>query len=246
MTIQDEIELSIIIPTYNERDSIRVLVAALLTEASAIPLEIIVVDDDSPDRTAEVVIDMNHQDSRVHLLPRPSKQGLAGAVFAGVRMARGEFIAVLDADFSHDPAELPGMLVRAYLGSDIIIGSRFLAESNFAGQPLLRTVLSRVLNFGVKVLLRLRTQDVLTGYVLCRRECLDKMPTHYSAKGFKWLVELLVTQPHYKVHEIPIVFKERKHGVSKATPSEILSLVVLCTKLRWWQIRHGRIWVGRW
>ncbi len=234
------VELSVIIPTYNERDNIRTLVSSICAAITPFaPFEIIVVDDNSPDKTGEVVIEMNHQDSRVHLLPRPSKQGLAGAVFAGVRMAQGEYVAVLDADLSHDPFELRNMLTEATVESDIVIGSRFLEGSHFVDQPFARRILSRILNFGVRSFLRLETKDVLTGYVLCRRECISNMPTHYSEKGFKWLVELLATQPNKKVYEFPVVFRERRFGSSKATVSEAFSLVALCLKLKWWQIRNG-------
>ncbi len=223
--------LSVILPTYNERENLSVLVPRLLDILSDVPCEVIVVDDGSPDGTAAAVREMAASDSRVRLVERPGKAGLASAVFAGAREARGRLVAVMDADLSHDPDILPEMLERAEDGCDVVIGSRYVRGGSFAHQPLVRRLISRVLNTGVRVMLMLPQRDVLTGYALCRRELLTKMPTRYSSRGFKWLLELLAVHRGLRVHEAPIVFRNRYAGVSKADAREALGLAVLCLRL---------------
>ena len=230
--------VSAIVPTYNERENIRELVLSLLDELGHVGLEVVVVDDASPDGTANLVRDLAQIDSRVHLLERTRKQGLSSAIFAGDAFATGRFIAVLDADFSHDPAELTRMLSRAQAGYDVVIGSRFVSGGGFANQHFTRRVLSRILNLSVRAALQLRPRDVLTGYVLCRRDLLLGVPTRYSARGFKWLLELLVTHRGVQVFEWPITFRNRRHGHSKASFGEAVGLVVLCLRLTLWRFRQ--------
>ena len=232
-----QIILSIVIPTYNERDNIQPLVSAILNVMRGTSIETIVVDDASPDGTGSVVKELG-QHERVRLLPREGKKGLASAVFEGAAMAQGQFVAVLDADLSHDPAELPKMLAKAQEGYDVVIGSRFVADSSFAGQPLVRMLISRALNQAVRVILHLHQHDVLTGYALCRRDVLTTIPTRYSARGFKWLVELLATQRGIIVYEWPIAFKDREYGASKANVGEVVALGLLCARLTLWRAKR--------
>ena len=164
-------------------------------------------------------------------MERPGKAGLASAVFAGAAQACGRFVAVLDADLSHDPEVLPEMLERAEDGCDVVIGSRYVRGGSFARQPLVRRLISRILNTGVRVMLMLPQHDVLTGYALCRRELLTQMPTRYSSRGFKWLLELLAVHRGLRVHESPIIFRNRYAGVSKADAREALGLAILCLRL---------------
>ena len=115
--------LSVILPTYNERENLSVLVPRLLDVLRNVPCEVIVVDDASPDGTAAAVREMAASDARVRLVERPGKAGLASAVFAGAAEARGRFVAVMDADLSHDPQLLPGMLVLAEGGCEVVISA---------------------------------------------------------------------------------------------------------------------------
>ena len=220
-----------VIPTYNERENIAGLVAAVLDIAGTTPTEVVVVDDASPDGTADVVEALAASDARVKLHLRSGKLGLSGAVFAGVDLAHGEYVCVMDADLSHDPEEIPQMLALAQGGCDIVIGSRFAPGGSLGGQPLDRRAISIVTNLLVRLALGLRTRDVLTGYVLCRREAIAQMPTHYSANGFKFLLELLSTRRELRVCEWPIVFQDRAGGQSKASAKEALDLARLCMHL---------------
>ena len=232
--------LSVILPTYNERENVRALVPKVLDILWDRPCEVIVVDDGSPDGTADAVRELSSADERVRLVERSGKSGLSSAVFAGAEHARGRFVAVMDADLSHDPEELPEMLAKGLDGYDVVVGSRFVKGSGFVGQPALRRLISRVLNLGCRALLLLPQRDVLTGYALCRREVIAGAPTRYSARGFKWLLELLATQRGLRVYEWPIIFHDRRAGMSKASAKEALGLAALCLRLLAWRIRRLR------
>lgn len=232
--------ISVLLPTYNERENVAALAPAILDVLWDAPSEVIVIDDASPDGTADAVREMAAADPRVRLVERPAKGGLAGAVFAGAEQARGRFVAVMDADRSHDPEELPAMLARAADGYDVVIGSRYVKGSAFMGQPLARRLISRLLNAAARTLFALPANDVLTGYAVCRRELLAEPPTRYSAPGFKWLLEALATRRGLSVYEWPIVFHDRQAGFSKAGMREALRLAALCVKLAAWRRRRRR------
>ena len=227
--------VSVILPTYNELDAIAPLIVSILDALSGTATEIIVVDDASPDGTGAVVQELAERDPRVRLLARPCKMGLAGAVFAGVEVALGEYLAAMDADSSHDPADLPAMLARAQDGYDLVIGSRYAPGGGIRGVSLRRRVTSRLINVTARILFRLPSSDVMTGYVVCRRHVLTDTPTHFSSEGFKFLFEVLATQPGLKVLEWPIIFQDRVQGNSKASAKEVLQLSLLTLRVVGWK-----------
>ena len=230
--------LSVIIPTYNERENIARLVNEILEIMNDTPTEVVVVDDASPDGTADIVRELAATDSRIRLVARAGKQGLSGAVFAGVAASSGAFACVMDGDFSHNPEEIPQMLAKAQEGHDVVIGSRYAKGAAFVGQPLSRRAISYALNTMARILFAIRTRDVLTGYALVRREVLVTAPTRFSAGGFKWLVEVLATQPGLRVYEWPILFRDREAGASKASLKEAVTFAVLCARLFAWRARR--------
>jgi dolichol-phosphate mannosyltransferase len=231
--------LSVIVPTYNERENLETLVPLLQDILRDTSVEILVVDDSSPDGTGLLVQALAAKDRRVRLVKREGKGGLSGAVFAGVEQAKGTYVCVMDADLSHDPEEIPSMLRLAQeQNADMVIGSRYVKGSSFVGQPLIRQMISVVLNNGVRLFLWLRPRDVLTGYVLCKREVIAEMSTRYSTRGFKFLLEVLATQRKLKVREWPIVFHDRRKGYSKATIREVFELARLCARLLLWRVAH--------
>ncbi len=231
-------QISVILPTYNERENVSALAPRVLDALYGVDCEVIVVDDGSPDGTGEVVREMGESDSRVRLVQRGGKAGLSSAVFAGAAVAQGPFVAVLDADLSHDPEELPGMLAKAEEGYDVVVGSRFVAGAGFDGQPMSRQLVSLTLNLVARALLLLPQRDVLTGYALCRREVITGMPTRHSAPGFKWLLESLATQRELRVYEWPVVFRNRCAGSSKAGAREAVALAGLCARMLAWRVRQ--------
>jgi dolichol-phosphate mannosyltransferase len=235
--------LSVVIPTHDERENIERLVRTLLEVCSPTPTEVIVVDDGSPDGTSEVVRGMSDADARVKLVAREGKLGLSSAVYAGAAAGSGTYVCVMDADFSHDPEEVPQMLARAQQGYSVVIGSRYVKGSAFIGQPFPRRAISYVLNLAARVLLQIRARDALTGFAIVERDVLLATPTRYSAGGFKWLVELLATQRDLRVAEWPIIFRDRTAGLSKASAKEAIIFAVLCGRLLIWQAK-GRLPLG--
>ena len=223
--------LTVVVPTYNERGNIGALTAAVFQALGDTPAELLVVDDASPDGTGDAVANLARDDPRVRLIRRERKQGLAGAVFAGADEARGTYVCVMDADFSHDPVHLPGMLAKAEEGYDVVIGSRFAPGAGFGQQPVARRVASVLANGWARAILRLPQRDVLTGYVLCRRELLTEMGPRHSAGGFKWLMEMLASNRDARTYEWPIVFLARRSGSSKANAREALAFLVLSLRL---------------
>ena len=223
--------LTVVVPTYNERGNIGALTAAVFEALGDTPVELLVVDDASPDGTGDAVAQLARDDPRVRLIRRERKRGLAGAVFAGADEARGTYVCVMDADFSHDPVHLPGMLAKAEEGYDVVIGSRFAPGAGFGQQPVARRVASVLANGWARAILRLPQRDVLTGYVLCRRELLTEMGPRNSAGGFKWLMEMLASNRDARTYEWPIVFLARRSGSSKANAREALAFLVLSLRL---------------
>jgi dolichol-phosphate mannosyltransferase len=239
MATQENPVLSVVIPTYNERDNIERLVRQLLEVCGQTTVEVIVVDDGSPDGTADVVGTMSATDARVKILSRAGKQGLSSAVYAGAAVATGKYVCVIDADFSHDPEEVPQMLAVAQQGYSVVIGSRYVKGAAFIDQPFARRAISFVLNLAARTLLQVRARDALTGFALVEREVLLATPTRYSAGGFKWLVELLATQRDLRVAEWPIIFRDRAAGSSKASAKEAIGFAVLCGRLLLWRLKGG-------
>ena len=231
------ITLSVVIPTYNERENIARLVCRILGSSPGLPIEVIVVDDGSPDGTAQVVRDL--AEPQVRVVERKGKAGLSSAVFAGAEASTGDYICVMDADLSHDPDEIPQMLAVAQQGCQVVIGSRYAPGAKFVGQPMFRRLLSRILNGAARGLFAIRSRDVLTGYAVLERDVLLSTPTRYSHAGFKWLLEVLATHKGLKVREWPIVFRDRKAGLSKATLKEAVVFGVLCGRLLGWRTRNA-------
>jgi dolichol-phosphate mannosyltransferase len=231
--------LSVVLPTYNERENIGLLLGRLVDAVGSIPIEIIVMDDSSPDGTGEVVQGLAASEPRLRLTSRTGKRGLASAVFQAVAEAKGSYVCIMDADLSHDPAHVPDMLAKAQEGFDLVIGSRYVRGGSVENWPMSRRVVSWAATLGARSLLLLRAKDILSGFVLCRREVLADLPTHYSSRGFKFLVEVLATQPGLKVYEWPISFQDRAGGRSKASAREGMELARLCVRLLAWRFRKG-------
>ena len=224
-----------VLPTYNERETIEVLLTRLLEALEGTDVEVIVVDDSSPDGTGELVQWLVSADPRVRLRTRAGKLGLAGAVFDGVAESQGAYVCVMDADLSHDPAHVPGMLAKAQEGFDLVIGSRYVAGAAIENWPFLRRVVSRVITVAARALLRLPARDILSGFVVCRRAVLEEMSTRFSARGFKFLVEVMATHPRLLIYEWPITFRDRMGGRSKAGAREGIELARLCLRLLGWK-----------
>lgn len=240
MTSNADPLISVILPTFNERENLKDLIPLIFSVLKEYSCDLIVVDDASPDGTAEIVENLQSTYPSLKLIRRPGKNGLSSAVFEGCEASSAEWVVIMDSDFSHDPYEIPGMVNKAIGGFDVIIGSRFTEGSAFINQPWLRLQISKVFNFIARVSFGLPYRDLLTGFAVCKRGKIAYMPTRYSSPGFKWLLEVLSTQGNLKVFEWPVTFHERKSGNSKANLSEVLAFVKLCLQIMRWKLRAAK------
>lgn len=212
-------ELLVIMPTYNERESIEGMLARI---RSSIPeADVLVIDDSSPDGTGELADRLAAEDSAVTVLHRTTKNGLGQAYLAGFAIAldRGyRFVAEIDADGSHDPAELPRMLQLAEGGADLVIGSRWVEGGSVRNWPWLRRAISRAGNGYSRFMLRSGIRDLTAGFRVFSAEALRSLDlTNVSSHGYCFQVELAwrLERSGHVVAEHPIVFVERATGESK-------------------------------
>ncbi len=212
-------EITVVIPTYNEAENLPGLVSVLF--ALPFDINILIVDDNSPDGTGELADDLAYEDPRIRVLHRPGKQGLRSAYIEGFRLALRQpvgAIVQMDADFSHDPADLVDML-KLLDSSDVVLGSRYAHGGSVdRNWPLWRKGLSAFGNWYARTILRLPLRDVTTGYRMWRRQTLEGMPLErIRANGYIFLVEMIYLAHclEYKIGESPIYFADRRWGKSK-------------------------------
>jgi dolichol-phosphate mannosyltransferase len=213
-----------VVPTYNERERIAELVQKLFdaSKAAAIELEVIVVDDNSPDGTGQVADDLakSHRMTVVH---RPGKLGLGAAVIEGFRVASAPFIGVMDADFSHPPSAVPGLLatIRA-TGADLVVGSRYVPGGSISNWPWRRRFMSRLACFLARPLSPIR--DATSGFFVIRAELARRATI--KAGGFKINLELNMRAWPVHLVEVPYRFDDREAGESKMSTKEGLRYLV--------------------
>lgn len=228
-------EKLVIVPTYNERENIDPLLERLL----ALPygLDVLVVDDGSPDGTADLVKTWMARDPRVHLLQRPGKMGLGSAYREGFRyaLAHGaEYIFEMDADFSHDPDAIGGFL-EAAKDADIVLGSRYLHGVTVVNWPLSRLILSYSANLYSRIVTGLPLADATGGFKCFRRRALEGIALdRVKTEGYGFQIEMSYRcwRKGFRIKEIPIVFVDRRAGVSKMNKRIILEAALLVWKLR--------------
>jgi dolichol-phosphate mannosyltransferase len=227
----------VVLPTYQERDNIRATVQAVL--AASPRADALVVDDASPDGTSELVEAMRAHEPRVALVKRSGKLGLGTAYVAGFRYgleAGYGAIATMDADGSHDPAELPAMIAHLDRGdADLVIGSRYAPGGTVENFSMARKLNSSVANGMARAMLQLRIRDCTSGFrlysaALLRRMRLDTL----RSTGYSMVPELLyeAAAAGARIVEVPIAFRNREKGVSKVTVGEIVSWMRTVAALR--------------
>jgi len=209
--------LSVVVPTFNERDNVTTLYKRLEATFGATPWEVVFVDDNSPDGTWEVVRDLARRDPRVRCIRRIGRRGLSGACIEGILASSAPYAAVIDADLQHDETQLPKMLALAQSGqAELVIGSRYIeggSADSFnkqrAGASVLATeVAKRVL--GVKV------ADPMSGFFMIRRDRFEQLAPQLSTQGFKILLDIIATaRGELRTTEVPFTFGSRLHGESK-------------------------------
>ena len=232
----------VIVPTYNERENITRLVGAILEQDPR--LEILVVDDGSPDGTGALVEGLIQHEPRLHILKRPHKMGLGTAYLAGFAWAleqRYDFVFEMDADFSHDPAHLPQFL-RAIEDADLVLGSRYRnGKVTVVNWPIKRLLLSYFANVYARVVTGLPVWDATGGFKCFRRRVLEAIDlTHVRSNGYAFQIEMSFRawRKHFKIVEIPIVFVDRTEGQSKMSRAIVREAIWMVWRLRFWAVRR--------
>lgn len=234
--------VTLVVPTYNEGETIAELIEALDPVRSSIErfeLTMLIVDDSSPDGTGQLVEQLAVSRPWISLLTRAEKQGLGAAYKHGMRVAldRGaDVIFEMDADLSHDPAEIPFMIDAIEHGADFVIGSRYVKGGQLpAHWPLKRRIISWMANAGARTLLGLRAHDCSGGYRAIRREVLERVHLDsIEASGYGFQLELIyrATIAGAVIDEVPIVFADRTHGSSKMRLADWWEMARLAFTLR--------------
>lgn len=234
----------VIVPTYNERENIAKLIDAVLSQDSR--LEVLVVDDGSPDGTADIVRDIVTRTSRVHLHQRPKKMGLGTAYIAGFRWALERsyaYVFEMDADFSHDPNHLPSFL-KAIESADLVLGSRYRdGKVTIINWPITRLLLSYFANVYARFVTGLQIWDGTGGFKCFRREVLEAIDLNrVVSNGYAFQIEMSFRawKKGFRIIEIPIVFVDRTEGQSKMSKAIVREAVWMVWRLRWWAMT-GRL-----
>jgi dolichol-phosphate mannosyltransferase len=232
-------ELSIIVPTFNERENVPALISALETALQKIEWEVIFVDDDSPDGTGDVIRKFAAHDSRVRLLHRIGRRGLASACVEGMLLANAPFLAVIDADMQHDESLLPAMLEQLRNRDvELVIGSRYMPGGDIGiGLRGYRRWMSR---FSTWLSLRVshhRITDPMSGFFMLRRSLLDRTVHGLYMQGFKILLDIVTSAGRQlTVTELPYGMRSRNAGQSKLDATVVIEflLMLLNKKFRGW------------
>jgi dolichol-phosphate mannosyltransferase len=219
----------VVVPTYNERDNLPVLVDGLMKHDN---VRVLVVDDQSPDGTGDVAEALGRAfPGRIDVLHRTTRRGFGRSCVDGMTHALHEpvdVICTMDADLSHDPADLPP-IIAASADADIVIGSRYVPGGRIVNWPLRRRILSRFANSYIRLVTRLTPRDCTSGYRCWRKEALARVPfDHIFSDGYSFLIELLFRAQlrGVRVAEVPITFVERRQGESKLSLAVIAESVV--------------------
>ncbi len=225
----------VIIPTYNELDNIKKLVPDILNRYKDI--DVLVVDDNSPDGTGKYIADLSLSDNRLKYMKRERKLGLGSAYIAGFKYAlqnNYEYILEMDADYSHDPIEIKNFL-KAIENNDVVLGSRYLTGVNVINWPMRRLLLSYFANFYTRLITGLPVNDATGGYKCFRREVLEAINLdRVRSNGYAFQIEMTFKawKKGFMIKEISIIFVDRMKGKSKMSKKIVREAIVMVWKLR--------------
>lgn len=228
-------KILVIIPTYNELENLPRLLPVVFSKDDGI--NILIVDDNSPDGTAAFVENEMKNNSRLHLIKRESKQGLGTAYIAGFKYAlqnNFDLIFEMDADFSHDPNEIPQFL-KEIKNADLVLGSRYISGVNVINWPMSRLLLSWFANWYTRVITGLPIRDATGGFKCFKREVLAAINLdRVRSNGYAFQIEMTFKawKKGFKVKEIPIIFVDRVKGKSKMSKKIVREAVTMVWKLR--------------
>jgi dolichol-phosphate mannosyltransferase len=227
----------IIIPTYNEKENIEKLISEIF-DLNIKDLHILIMDDNSPDKTAEIVKNLKQKHTNLHLVVREKKLGLGSAYIAGFKYALNagaDLIFEMDADFSHNPKYLPEFITQANNNYDVIIGSRRIKGGKIIGWNWSRKFMSSGAMLFSKIILNLKTNDVTAGYRCYKAKVLQSINLDkIKSNGYAFQEEMiyLCEKKGFKIKEIPITFIDRKFGQSKLNKKDIIEFFKTIMKLK--------------
>jgi dolichol-phosphate mannosyltransferase len=238
------VEALVIIPTYNEKENIAEITTAVLKLGSGI--EVLVIDDNSPDGTGAIVDALAAVNPRVHVLHRPGKLGLGSAYITGFKWALentgAKYVFEMDADFSHDPQAIPQFL-ETIRSSDLVIGSRYIRGISVVNWPLERLILSYAANKYTHFVTGLPVRDATGGFKCFRREVLEALPLdRIKSDGYSFQIEVnfICWKKGFRIAEIPILFVDRRVGISKMSKKIVREAAFMVWRLRFMNPRKWR------
>lgn len=210
--------LTVILPTYNERDNIPILIAGILSAVQT-SVKVLVVDDNSPDGTSEVVAEIAAREPRVLLLRRTTERGLTSAIWAGIRAADTDAVSWMDCDLAMPPETIPLLLERLAAGADVVVGSRYVRGGSDPGHSLMARAFSVLINTFASSLLGWRVRDYTSGFVAARKSVFDKIALRGDYG--EYCIDLLARaqQMGFRVQEVPYICGARFSGESKTGAS---------------------------
>ena len=221
---------SVILPTYNERKNLPLIVSMLNTsfEEQRLEYEIIIVEDNSPDGTLEVANKLKqlYGSQRIIILSRPGKMGLGSAYMDGLKICTGEYVFLMDADMSHHPKHIPQFIAKQKENDyDVVTGTRYAQGGGIAGWDLKRIVISRGANLLANLLLSPGVSDLTGSFRLYKKSVLIDLMKSVKSRAYVFQMEVIVRakQKGYQIAEVPIIFVDRLYGESKLGPTEIVS-----------------------
>jgi dolichol-phosphate mannosyltransferase len=225
---------TICLPTYNERENLEAMVLAL----QPLAVNVLVIDDNSPDGTGEIADRLAEEHDFVSVLHRERKEGLGPAYLAGFRRALAggaDYVLEMDCDFSHDPQDVPRLIAAVDAGADLALGSRYVPGGGTANWGLIRRIISWGGSFYARVLLGLRIRDLTGGFKCYRRRVLETIDLDaIESKGYAFQIEgtFRTIRKGFSVVEVPIRFADRTEGTSKMSRAIVLEAVTKVPKLR--------------
>jgi len=230
-------KLSVIAPTYNEADNIVPLIQELETVLHGLDYEIVITDDNSPDQTWAIAQKIASINPHIRVLRRMSNRGLGSSVIDGFSVATGDVIACMDADLQHDPAILPAMLKSLVDGSDLVVGSRYVAGGSMGEWRWLRRIESRIATWMARWGVGIALCDPMSGYFMMRRDDFLRIRDNLNGRGFKILLEIAAALKPTHTCEVPYTFRIRVAGESKLSSKVVWAYLVQLFRLS----RLGRL-----
>ncbi len=225
----------VVTPTYNEAENVERLLNAVLSQDPSI--DMLIVDDNSPDGTAQIVEKLQQNNNRIHLIKRAGKMGLGTAYVAGFKYAienKFDYVMEMDADFSHDPNEIP-KFIKMIQDYDVVLGSRYINGVRILNWPIRRLILSYTASLYTRIITGMPIKDTTGGYKCFKRkvlESIDLEKIHSNGYAFQIEMNYKAWKKGFKITELPITFVDRTHGTSKMSKKIVYEAVLLVWKLK--------------